>query len=204
VSVERTSSGHYQEGVSLGINPSASGPDRMRGWTRLDTRVGGVPVHFVNTHLETQPFLPVQLEQTRELLTEVVQEWNGITILVGDFNSDAAASEGARSWTPTYEEITRAGFEDAWAASRGEAGQPGFTCSRSSDLRNPHRRLDQRIDFVFLRGPGPAAPASDSEGSPWVEADIVGTAQDKGMSPGGRWPSDHAGVVATFRRLSPT
>jgi endonuclease/exonuclease/phosphatase family metal-dependent hydrolase len=197
VRVENTATGHYQAGVSLGINPSTPGPDRVRGWTRVDTRVDGVPVHFVNTHLETQPFRPVQQEQIRELLNEVVPSLEGITILAGDFNSDAAAPAGAWSWTPTYEEITKAGFEDAWAVSRGEA-EGGFTCSRSSDLKNPNRRLDQRIDFVFFRGLGPAAPTSDPGGFPWVEADVVGAAPEKGMSPGGRWPSDHAGVVATF------
>jgi len=110
--IDDVSQGNYGAIVPLGVDPFGNPIEMKRGWIRVDAQVDGVPHHFVSTHMEIQSFAPFQLMQTEELLTEVVADLDGVTVLMGDFNSDAAASPGAQSWTPTYLEITSAGFSD--------------------------------------------------------------------------------------------
>lgn len=202
VQVQAVSQGSYKAGIFLGAEPSGPETRRERGWIKVHAQVGGFPFQFVNTHLETQPYSPVQLEQTGELLAQVVSDSDVTTILAGDFNSDAAASPGAASWTPTYERIMKAGFMDAWAAAEGAHGAGGYTCSHSSDLRDLTAALDQRIDFIFVRVAG--RTGRTTEGLSKVAAEVIGRGSDGPKSPDGRWPSDHAGLVArlAFNRSS--
>ncbi|MGD2123650.1 MAG: hypothetical protein PVJ76_18000 [Gemmatimonadota bacterium] len=201
--IDEVSQGNYKAGVNLGRDPSGSEILMTRGWIEVAAEVGGFPVRFVNTHLETQPHSSVQLRQTRELLTEVVPEPVVATILVGDFNSDAAASPERDSWTSTYEKITGAGFVDTWAASRQPSGAKGCTCCYSPHLRDAPTPLDQRIDFIFVRGlGGPAVrPTERSRGWPGWTTEVLGRGPSGETSPGGRRPSDHAGLVTRFGAL---
>jgi endonuclease/exonuclease/phosphatase family metal-dependent hydrolase len=196
VQVVGASKGHYRAGVPVGKGPSGPAFEMIRGWIKLQANVGGFPVQFVNTHLETQPHCPVQLEQTRELLAEVVPDRGVTTILVGDFNSDAAASPAEVSWTPTYGELTAASFVDTFAVSDSRTVSDGYTCCHGSDLRDLSTSLDQRIDFIFVRGPWPTKPGR--EGPPEVVTEVIGRGPEGRISPGERWPSDHAGLVATL------
>lgn len=167
-----------------------------RGWIRVSTEAEGVPYHFVTTHLETQGLAPVQAGQLSELLGSVVAGLDGITILAGDLNSDAAAHPGAPSWTPTYRALLDAGFVDAWTWSAQHPGDPGFTCCQDPALRNGPSTLDERIDFVLVRASDrPAGPPS-LPGAAWVE--VVGD-EPADRTASGLWRADHAGLVAGFR-----
>jgi endonuclease/exonuclease/phosphatase family metal-dependent hydrolase len=168
-----------------------------RGWIRLDVDRGGAPIHFVTTHLETQALAPVQAGQAQELLGSVLAGLDGLTILSGDLNSDAAAGPGAPSWTPTYDALAAAGFTDAWEQDGHAAGYAGFTCCQDPDLRNGASILDQRIDFVLLRAADNPAASGLIPGS--VRVDVVGEEQADRTAGTGLWPTDHAGLVAGMR-----
>src|SRR2546427_5415495 len=108
-------------------------------------------------------------------------------ILLGDFNDMPGSS--------MYGVVTSGGFTDSWAALR--PGARGFTCCEVADLSNHVAVLNQRIDYVFARGIG------GPNGSLLGVVPIVGV-QPGGRGPGPSYPilpSDHPGVVATFRAL---
>jgi endonuclease/exonuclease/phosphatase family metal-dependent hydrolase len=153
----------------------------LRGWTAVETTVGGKQIAFYNTHLEAFDPPDFRIAQAGELaalldadlLSTVAQ------VLVGDLNS-LPGTEGHLA-------ITNAGFSDLWA----EAGTgAGLTCCFDADLTVSTATLDQRIDYVLWRGA--LAPAS---GAPPV---IVGDEAGDRIGNPQRWPSDHAGVVGTF------
>lgn len=120
--------------------------------------------------------------QGRELLAGPVAADLPV-VVVGDFNSPADGKG-----TPSYAELTEAGFDDAWLdAGRGESG---LTCCHATSLRNPADTLDRRTDLILTRGEFRAACIDVVGDEP---ADMVG----------GLWPSDHAGVVATLNMPRP-
>ena len=91
-----------------------------------------------------------------------------------------------------HQVVTGAGFTDTWAAMR--PGARGFTCCEVADLSNQVPVLNQRIDYVFTRGLG------GPDGKLLGQVTIVGDQPaDKIAGPSFRiWPSDHAGLVASF------
>ena len=146
VSIEAVANDNYS--TTFPLAPTVT---LKRGWIRVSTTIRGVTYHFVNTHLETQPLAPIQAGQLQELLGSVVAGLSGVTVLVGDLNSDAEAEQGEPSWTPSYDELITQGFVDAWDESHSSS-KPGFTCCNDPDLRNLQSSLDQRIDLVLVRG----------------------------------------------------
>ena len=150
----------------------------------------GVPYHFVTTHLETQRLAPVQAGQAAELINSVAAGLDGVTIVAGDLNSDAA-HPGAPSWTPTYDAMIGAGFTDLW--TRGQGSDDGYTCCQESDLRNVQSALDERIDFVMARD---QSPENGLQGATHIQ--LVGVEQIDRTS-GGLWRADHAGLVAGLK-----
>lgn len=190
VAVSQADQGTYATTFSLG--PVVL----KRGWIRLSAEHEGVPYHFITTHLETQGLALVQAGQLAELLGSVAAGLDGVTLLAGDFNSDAEAGPGAPSWTPSYQTLLDAGFVDAWTQSPQHPSDPGFTCCHDPDLRNGPSLLDERIDFVLVRAEGDPSAASRTPGAIWME--VVGEEQaDRTVS--GLWPADHAGLVAALR-----
>ena len=179
---------HYQLAPTL---------DLQRGWIRVSADVGGVPYHFVNTHLEVQGFAPIQAGQVQELLQEVVAGLNGVTILMGDLNSDAEADPGDASWTASYGTLLAAGFQDTWKLDHPGRAQIGFTCCRDKELLNGGAVLDERIDFVLIRSTNHQGSQNRFPGSIHVEQ--VGEDQGDRTYPTGLWPSDHAGLLASFK-----
>jgi len=150
-----------------------------RGWASIDLTVEGRSARFVTTHLEVAPLVGVQLPQAEELVADA-RAADLPTILVGDINSRADGSG-----TETYEQLIESGFNDAWSLAHGDA--PGFTCCRGGELAGEDSSLDERIDVTLLLG--------DFE----VRSSLlVGSTSDE-RTVGGRWPSDHAGVVSTLR-----
>ncbi len=154
----------------------------LRGWTSVDLRVAGQKARVVNTHLEVDSdanalFGAVQEAQAGELVKGPLGT-SMPTILLGDLNSKADGSG-----TTTYSQMIGAGMEDVWPSIH--PGDPGFTCCHNETLTNPTSEHDERIDLVMTRGP-------------WghFSSDVLGEdVADK--TPGGLWPSDHSGVVAT-------
>jgi endonuclease/exonuclease/phosphatase family metal-dependent hydrolase len=170
--------------------------DVTRGWIRVSTEHRGVPQHFITTHLEVQALAPVQVAQTQELLASVMAGLEGVTILAGDLNSDAAADSGSPSWTPTYGMLIDAGFTDAWKQSGQPAKTSGFTCCQAKDLLNEASALDERIDFVLVRKSGNPARSGFVPGS--MSFEILGNEPDDRLD-SGLWPSDHAGILAGLK-----
>ena len=173
VRVQRTDEGHFAAALTI---PTAIGPFPVpRGWVAIDARLGDVRFRFVDTHLEAFAD-PIRDQQALELLLGPTLVPRPV-VAAGDFNLDPT--------TPAYR-LTRAfGFADAWR--RVHPRDPGFTCCQDADLRNHHSKLDERIDFVFVRG-----------GLSPTAAALVGATRAERVD--GLWPSDHAGVAATLGR----
>ncbi|HSG10097.1 MAG TPA: hypothetical protein VLA36_17190 [Longimicrobiales bacterium] len=167
-----------------------------RGWIRMSVDFDGIPYHVVTTHLETQGLAPVQAGQAQELLNGVVAGLDGVTVVSGDLNSDAAAGPGTPSWTPTYDLFRDAGFADAWLDSGHDARDPGFTCCQDPDLMNAFSLLDERIDHVLIRTSPDPSRSGRVPGS--VKVEIVGE-ESNDRTPSGLWRADHAGLVAGLR-----
>jgi endonuclease/exonuclease/phosphatase family metal-dependent hydrolase len=191
VEVEDVAQGMYAANVPVNANLVLT-----RGWIRVSTSFGNLPYHFVNTHLEGQSLAPVQAAQAAELRTSVLAGLDGVTVLVGDLNSDAEAGPGAPSWTPTYGEMIADGFTDLWDESRW-GHLPGYTCCQAPDLTNLPSQLDERIDFVLVRST--ADIALDRPGT--IHMDIVGSRfWERTTGLPRLWPSDHAGLLAALVR----
>lgn len=187
-----TAHGRYAASVPIAVTPL--GPvELVRGWIRASVELNGVPYHYINTHLEVQAIAPVQAAQANELLTSVAANLEGVTIIAGDLNSDAAAEEGAPSWTPTYGQLREAGFTDIWERSVRSGSTEGLTCCQATGLNQPSE-LDERIDFVLARGSdGYTDGQQELRGR--LLADVVGESPSD-LTPSGLWPSDHAGIAA--------
>ncbi len=168
-----------------------------RGWVRVDADHRGVPYHLVVTHLEGQSAAPVQALQTAELLSSVVSGLDGVTIITGDFNSDASGGPGDPAWTPTYQTLLDGGFTDAWLQSGQPRHDQGLTCCHAVDLRDPWPgTFDQRLDLVMVRDARNRSNSGKVSGS--MSFDILGTGPSD-QTPHGLWISDHAGVLAGLR-----
>lgn len=155
----------------------------VRGWTSVVAHVaGGPPFRFFATHLEEELAPPIQVAQAQELLGIVGAERRPV-VLVGDFNSAADGSQ-----TETYGDIAGAGYVDVWARARPFS--LGYSCCRPATLLFDGP-LTHRIDFVFADGLREHGESGETS------ALLVGAdGSDKTAS--GLWPSDHAGVVASF------
>ncbi|MDH3646865.1 MAG: endonuclease/exonuclease/phosphatase family protein [Gammaproteobacteria bacterium] len=168
----------------VSVNLSGLDIQFKRGLLAVDAQVSGRTYRFVNTHLETGGDFggAVQALQAPELIDALADEYLPV-ILLGDFNaSPDAAPELA------YAQLIDAGFVDTWL--QFAPADPGFTCCHIETLNNPLPELSSRIDIVFVRNAAtPAAIVIHSE----VVGDEIGD-----QTPGGLWPSDHAGVFATL------
>ncbi|NNF26665.1 MAG: hypothetical protein HKN73_05570 [Gemmatimonadetes bacterium] len=191
VKVLDSDQGNYQVGLDLG-------PLSLdRGWSHVRVKFAGMPYHVVNTHLETQGIRPVHDAQASELIGSVLAGLHGMTVLVGDLNSDALGPQNNSNpaWTPTYGRLLAAGFADAWLQVADDQGD-GATCCFDPDLADPDASvLDERIDFVLVRRPGNGnASAGAAQASVrWMT--VLGD-ENGDQTIGGLWPADHAGLFA--------
>lgn len=166
--------------ISLPVGLSGLSVPLRRGWGSVDvTTAGGKTLRFINTHLEPYDN-EVQGLQGEELLNGPAKTDLPV-ILLGDLNSRADGTG-----TPTYGNLIRAGFEDAWSVTR--PNEAGYTFGHLPDLSNTTTDgfLTERIDLVLFRGALSA-----------LDADVVGE-KPSARTPSGLWPSDHVGVVATL------
>jgi len=148
----------------------------LRSWCSVDVKVRGKLARIVNTHLEEEFFDLIQFLQAEELLTGLFQTHLPVIVL-GDFNASESST--------TYKKILKAGFKDSWPLIHPD--DPGFSCCQDEDLLNLTSQLKERIDLVLFRGK--QINVHDIK--------LVG-AHSSNRIPSGRWPSDHAGVVATL------
>jgi len=149
-----------------------------RGWVTIEAKYRGERFRFANTHLEVASFPDVQETQAREFIAGPADSQDAV-IAVGDFNSDADGST-----TDSYEILTGT-LTDVW---RVNPGDPGFTSGQNGTLSNPTSLLDERIDLILTRSSRRTQVRA-------LEAHVVGDTPFQQSVP--RWPSDHAGVVAT-------
>lgn len=172
-----------------------------RGFVAVDSVIGGIPVRFVNTHLELpgnelDPDNPLasifQSMQALELITLLggfPAPQGTRTIVVGDMNStpmDRVVTVGPYTIVPPYMLFVDEGYHDTWMLRPGRP--PGFTCCQAEDLLNPDSILSDRRDLTFTH----EMPRG------MVKANLVGNdAADK--TPSGLWPSDHAGLVTRIQ-----
>ncbi|MCP3103921.1 endonuclease/exonuclease/phosphatase family protein [Myxococcus sp. K15C18031901] len=149
-----------------------------RGFTKVDATLDGARFTFVNTHLED--LVPGNENQASELLG-LVGAFERPVIVVGDMNTGPGTRQDA------YDSLTGAstGLVDAW--TRVGSGD-GFTCCLSETVNDATPDFTQRIDLVLYTG----------DGIEPVSAQVVGN-QTADRSASGLWPSDHAGLVVTFR-----
>lgn len=126
---------HNDLGITPGVDTeqgnygppfAGAGPlSLLRGWIRVTTERNGTPHHFVNTHLETQQASSVQEAQAGQLL-DILEPLDGVTILVGDLNSNAEGPPGHPTVTETYGMLTDAGLVDAWELDPHNKNDPGL------------------------------------------------------------------------------
>ena len=148
-----------------------------RGWVLADVEVDGYALRVVSTHLEVSAFRDIQIAQATELVADVVSS-SGPTLLIGDINSLPI-----RTPSTTYGIIVEAGYRDSWMSVSADEGA---TCCHDDDLMNETVSLNGRIDYIFHSG----------DLTPIASTVIGDELADR--TPSGLWPSDHAGVVATF------
>jgi endonuclease/exonuclease/phosphatase family metal-dependent hydrolase len=148
----------------------------LKGWVSADIKHRGKTYRFVTTHLGGL-FEAVQIAQANELLQGPTNTTLPV-ILVGDFNSDAAA--GGQS----YSLLLNGGLTDVWSSL--EPNSSGFTWPLSGELPSVLLNPTKRLDLVLTRG-----------AISFYDIDVVGEDIADLTSSGFR-PSDHAGVVATL------
>jgi endonuclease/exonuclease/phosphatase family metal-dependent hydrolase len=145
----------------------------------VDAKIGGESFTFFDTHLESF-YAPVRIAQAAELAA-IVNATPGPIVLAGDLNSDPGTEGEAVLAAPPA--AGGAGLEDVFGSLH--PNQPGLTCCFLELLSDPARTLDQRIDYVMVRGVRPLTAR--------VFGDVPG-ARTYGL-----WPSDHAGLTAKLR-----
>ena len=162
-----------------------------RGFMVVDAAVAGETIRFVNTHLEV-PELPrvIQALQAAELIGRLnAMAQPGLPVVIaGDINS--APTEGDVITTggvipSAYRQFLIAGYADTWTLRPGKS--PGLTCCEANNLTNAESQQFKRVDVIF-------AQTALSE----AHANLIGVDQED-RTPGGLWPSDHAGLVALLR-----
>ena len=138
--------------------------------------VNGKSFRFIGTHLES--------------VVPAIREAQGAELRAGPANTslpvilamDSNAPAFPLPQDPTYMDFIAAGYNDAWTEIFSLV--PGFTCCQAQFDNNPVSQLDQRIDLILTLGN--------------VETQNIALfgADPSTKTPGGLWPSDHAGVAA--------
>ena len=183
VDVAAVGGGTYDASLEISVDDHAVTIER--GYATAVVALDDERVTVATTHLESAD-TTVRLRQARELLD--VLPADGPVVLAGDVNSGPGGSEGA------YRVLTDP-FADAHEALREDAD--GDTCCGDADLRSDDPGLTRRVDVILSRDLRPVAVervGDDSAGR--VAVDVADVSARL-------WPSDHAGVVATFEAEAP-
>jgi len=158
-----------------------SGLEVLQGWCSVDVFVRGERFRFINTHLQDDAEKEIQFAQAQELLAEHGPADTRLPVMmVGDFNADPIGRNG--TWT--YPELMAGGFDDAWTALYPH--KRGLTWGHDAYLADPSVGFVWRIDLVLFKGHTFVPKGMET----------VDTGLRRHTAP--RWPSDHAGVWASF------
>jgi len=152
-----------------------------RGYARADVATDETAFTAVSTHLESVSSF-FRVVQARELLDDL--RGTNPVVLCGDLNSGPG-------YDPAAYDLLTDSFTDSY--DRVNPRATGNTCCQSPDLRNDQSELSRRIDAVLRRGD---LQATDVRRVNHRRGDRL-EVDDEGRSVS-VWPSDHAGVVATF------
>jgi hypothetical protein len=147
------------------------------GWVSVDASFHGQPFRFIGTHLESVD-ANIRRLQGAELRAGPVANTSFPVIIAMDANAQAAP----QPQDPTYSDFIAAGYDDAWSEIFPTA--PGFTCCQAQFVNNPVSQLFQRIDLILTLRNAAAQNIA-----------LFGLTPAS-KTPGGLWPSDHAGVAA--------
>ena len=164
------------------FNSPLLGPIKLiRGWIAVDARKRGKNYRFVTAHLDSNSPL-LAAAQARELVTGP-GDTSLPLVVAGDFNSDAESANPVVN--AAWRTMLEAGFVDVWSAIR--PSDPGYTWPLHGEAPyTPVETPNVRIDLVFARGK--IRP---------VDISLIANTLSE-LTPSGLWPSDHAGLAATF------
>jgi hypothetical protein len=147
-----------------------------RAWVSVDARFHKKAFRFIGTHLES--------------VVPSIRQAQGGELRVGPANTslpvilamDSNAPAFPLPQDPTYLDFIAAGYNDAWTEIFPLV--PGLTCCQAQFDNNPVSELYQRIDLILTRGN--------------IETQNIALfgVDPSTKTPGGLWPSDHAGVAA--------
>jgi endonuclease/exonuclease/phosphatase family metal-dependent hydrolase len=180
VSLENVQMRHFVTNFSF-ATPALGVVTVPRGWISVDAKKRGKQYRFVSAHLES--FHPlVQFAQASELIHGPARTALPV-VFAGDFNSNAESLDPSQN--ATYQLLLSAGFRDAWDETHPD--EPGYTWPLHGNNPFSFSTPTERLDLVLSKG--------DVE---TVGADVVGEEQPADLTLSGLWPSDHAGVVASF------
>jgi len=175
--VSRPQNGNFVNAIPI----PAMGLSVTRGWCSVDAFIRGQNLRFVCAHLEEETAPQIQMLQAQELLSGPANV-NLPVILAGDFNADPLHRNG----TQTYDLLSAAGFNDAWAAVHPTDLAGGLTWGHNEFLADPGTAFVWRLDLMLFRGAG-FVPAY---------ADVLDLGLNRTQPP--LWGSDHAGVASGF------
>jgi hypothetical protein len=147
-----------------------------RAWVSVDAEFQGRPFRFIGTHLEGL------VPSVRELQGGELRAGTANTSLPVILAMDSNAQASPLPQDPTYMDFSAAGYNDAWSEIFPLAA--GYTCCQAQLANNPVSQLSRRIDLILTLG--------SFEGH---KIALFG-ADPSSKTPGGLWPSDHAGVAA--------
>ncbi len=147
-----------------------------RAWVSVDATFNGKAFRLIGTHLESV------LPSVREAQGAELRAGPANTSLPVILAMDSNAPAFPLPLDPTYMDFMAAGYDDAWTQIFPLV--PGLTCCQAQLDNNPVSELYQRIDLILTRGN--------------IEAQNIALfgAAPSTKTPGGLWPSDHAGVAA--------
>lgn len=183
IDVDRRVTSRFDTSVGVQIPETTQTVALRRGYARADLSMDGVRFTAVSTHLESvSSFL--RYLQAAELLDDLPRRRP--VVLAGDLNSGPGTDSAA------YDLLTES-FTDPFVRLRYQGGR---TCCQSASLRNDRSNLDRRIDAVLRRG---RLRATAVDRVNHRRTDRVTVRRDGDDDSVSLWPSDHAGVVATFR-----
>jgi hypothetical protein len=157
----------------LGVIPSP------RAWVAVDAQFNRKAFRLIGTHFESV------VSNIRQLQAGELRTGPAKTLLPVVIAMDSNAQAFPQPQDPAYVDFLAAGYRDAWTEIFPH--KTGFTCCQAQLVNNPASQLNQRIDLILTLGR--------------VEAQDIALFGDDSSSrtPGGLWPSDHAGVAAQLK-----
>ncbi|MEU6380784.1 endonuclease/exonuclease/phosphatase family protein [Streptomyces sp. NPDC046909] len=181
VKVTHAASANYDARITL---PAADGSEIVipEGYASAVIEAGGRRAKVTTTHPESYS-TAIRDAQTAQL-NAWLKDSEGSdlpNVVLGDFNDRNTDTTGS------YQQFLDAGYGDAYTDLHGSTG--GWTAGQDDSLAETPSALDHRVDFVFYQR-GRLRP---------LTARTVGDTTDQmTRTPVPLWPSDHAGLIATF------